>query len=122
MKYERLTKKDWHEAKFDCIDQNKKRATLKRLWELENQIENGTLIELPCKVGDTVYYKTFARNGKQSMGIQGHEVLGIRVLVMTKNNYGDMWTEIPLSCFGKDVFLTKEQTEKKLKELQNVQT
>ena len=27
----------------------------KRLQELEDKIENGTLIELPCKVGDTVY-------------------------------------------------------------------
>ena len=26
------------------------------LWELETKIENGTLIDLPCKVGDTVYY------------------------------------------------------------------
>ena len=26
-----------------------------RLYELENAIENGTLIELPCKVGDTVW-------------------------------------------------------------------
>lgn len=26
-----------------------------RLYELENAIENGTLVELPCKVGDTVY-------------------------------------------------------------------
>jgi hypothetical protein len=26
-----------------------------RLAELEDKIENGTLIELPCKVGDTVY-------------------------------------------------------------------
>ena len=25
------------------------------LWELENKIENGTLIELPCKVGDTLW-------------------------------------------------------------------
>ncbi|MCM1437808.1 MAG: hypothetical protein NC131_01160 [Roseburia sp.] len=26
-----------------------------RLWELENQLESGKLIGLPCKVGDTVY-------------------------------------------------------------------
>lgn len=26
-----------------------------RLYKLENAIENGTLIELPCKVGDTVW-------------------------------------------------------------------
>lgn len=27
-----------------------------KLAELEDKFENGTLIELPCKVGDTVYY------------------------------------------------------------------
>ena len=29
---------------------------LNRLAELEDKIENGTLIELPCKVGDWLYY------------------------------------------------------------------
>lgn len=28
---------------------------LKKLWDLENKKEQGKLIELPCKVGDTVY-------------------------------------------------------------------
>jgi hypothetical protein len=34
-----------------------------RLAELEDKIENGTLIELPCKVGDKVYsiYKTCSK-------------------------------------------------------------
>lgn len=31
------------------------RAVRERLYELEDKIENGTLIDLPCKVGDTVY-------------------------------------------------------------------
>ena len=93
---------------------------LRELGRLEDKLENGTLIELPCKVGDKVYYETFTRNGKQNMGIQGHEVLGIRVLVMAKNNYGNMWTEIPLSCFGKDTFLTKAEAEAKLKELREI--
>ena len=108
--YKRLTAKDWQKDKHT--------KAYERLAELEDKIENGTLIELPCKVGDTVYYETFTRNGRQSMGIQGHTVLGVRVMVMAKNNYGDMWTEIPLSCFGKDAFLTKAEAEAKLKELQ----
>ena len=29
---------------------------IKRLGELEDKIENGTLVETPCKVGDTVYF------------------------------------------------------------------
>ena len=28
---------------------------VKRLGELEDKIENGTLVELPCKVGDVIY-------------------------------------------------------------------
>ena len=31
------------------------RKVPKRLAELENKIENGLLIELPCKIGDTIY-------------------------------------------------------------------
>lgn len=80
MKYERLTKRDGqfvvykqnslvstsraeddpyegYIAVVDC-DQSKHYALDKfiiRLAELEDKIENGTLIELPCKVGDTVY-------------------------------------------------------------------
>lgn len=50
--YERLTVKNvgrYTQIKddystFDC---------LRRLAELEDKIENGTLVELPCKVGDT---------------------------------------------------------------------
>lgn len=51
--YKRLTKKSWHDTKFARLNQ---REVLYKLWQLENQIENGTLVELPCKVGDTVYY------------------------------------------------------------------
>lgn len=39
--YQRLTKRDWHDAKFSIIDAVKIRAVLHRLWELENTIESG---------------------------------------------------------------------------------
>ena len=37
--YERLTPRDWHDAKFAQLDQ---RVVLKRLWDLENQIEQSS--------------------------------------------------------------------------------
>ena len=42
----------------DCAEttQGKLKKAILRLAELEDKIEQGTLIELPCKVGDTVYF------------------------------------------------------------------
>lgn len=52
MKYNRLTKKDWHNAKFSNITEQDYRAVLHRLWELENAIESGELISTK-ETGDT---------------------------------------------------------------------
>lgn len=38
-----------------CANYERFMETYNRLAELENKIENGTLVELPCKVGDTMY-------------------------------------------------------------------
>ena len=49
--YKRLTGQKW----TDDIDLTKEYGysyIYKRLYELEDKIENGTLIEIPCKVGD----------------------------------------------------------------------
>ena len=49
--YKRLTGQKWS----DDIDLTKEYGysyIYKRLYELEDKIENGTLIEIPCKVGD----------------------------------------------------------------------
>lgn len=43
--YERLTKSDWHSAKFSVITEEDHRAILKRLWDLENKIESGELCD-----------------------------------------------------------------------------
>lgn len=39
-----------------CDNYDRFLETYNRLAELENKIENGTLRELPCKVGDIIYY------------------------------------------------------------------
>lgn len=45
MEYKRLTEKDWHKEKFYPKADNE-RVIRKRLWDLENKIEQGTLKEV----------------------------------------------------------------------------
>lgn len=52
MKYERLTIRQFKNYE----DRFSKDTIYTRLQELEDKIENGTLIELPCKVGDDAYF------------------------------------------------------------------
>jgi hypothetical protein len=87
-----------------------------RLAELENKIEQGTLIELPCKVGDTVYAVK-----KKALRTHWDEH---RYIV----DDWDEWKvcELPFSLtlwecggiLGKDYYLTREEAEKRLLELQ----
>ena len=86
--------------------------------DILTKYENGTLIELPCKVGDTVYYETFINNGSESVGIQPHEVKSIYTSIVTSNFSGYGHTIVELDEFGKTVFLTKAEAEAKLKELE----
>ena len=93
-----------------------------RLAELEDKIENGTLIELPCKVGDTVYWVfELVKNNLEIL--EGK----IRGLSISQNNtswfsviyeYGLTFEHTFKDCWNKTVFLTKAEAEKKLKELQ----
>ena len=119
MKYERLTDKDWHNEKF-YAHRDSERRILKRLWDLENKIEQGLMIELPCKVGDTVYW-VFTTNIQQEMYecyvtefIYNNKGLDICLSKKCLNGYA----YFTLKDIGKTVFLTREDAEKKLKELQ----
>lgn len=78
----------------------------RKLAELEDKIENGTLVELPCKVGDKVYviiedwdenYSTFYYLDEERF---------------------QFWH---LDYLGKWVFLTKAEAEAKLRELKGEQ-
>lgn len=127
MKYERLTErrgkyialkgKDLHLEEEYTILKN-------RFAELEDQIENGTLIELPCKVGDMIHIV-----GK--LGIEEFIVQAISITVLDhdcwgtnyiqfvdKNGHKKFNYQVYFSEIGKTVFLTREEAEKKLKELE----
>lgn len=128
MKYERLTAKDryWEneelwtvaqELTFEEIDE-----IYNRLAELEDKIEAGTLIELPCKVGDVVYE---AINDKYSSTLPFIQETIIEKIVITKNGLRlklarNSFYETAISSLGKTIFLTKDEAEKRLKELRGV--
>ena len=94
---------------------------IERLYELENAIKNGTLVFLPCKPGDTVWFVNKYRIMKQ---IESYTVDAIRIKsdkIMLEVHI----TECPNKCgmipgyaFGQDVFTNKEAAEKALEELE----
>ena len=57
--YERVTPRDWHDTKFAQLDQ---RVVLKRLWDLENQLE---------KSMKQHYYVTMGRCKRRAFVIDG---------------------------------------------------
>lgn len=89
-----------------------------RLAELEEKIESGRLVELPCKVGDMVY--EFFKNHRppfiQETTIEKIVITekGLRLKLARNAFY-----ETAISNLGKTLFLTREQAEARLKELQD---
>ena len=123
---ERLTKKysdGTHGASEDlpCGENSYayKNLLIEKLGKYEDLEEQGRLIKLPCKVGDTVY----ALN-KTKREIFPSRVEHIEYVV--NDNLDFPLTKIKgegfcvfFDDFGKIVFLTKEEAEQKLKEMES---
>lgn len=123
MEYKRLTKKVKDCFQYDLKDFKHKigefgdydaffaySMAVKRLGELEEKIENGTLVELPCKVGDnavaiidTLCYPNAIYNVK---------LKDLAYIVEDEN--GDVTFQHITRIFG-----TEAEAEKRLEELKN---
>ena len=75
-------------------------------------------IELPCAVGDTVWFDTYKKSGTVCLGIQPHKVDRIDVVVVTDTK-SLIETQTYSWEIGKTVFLTKEEAEKALEGMKN---
>ena len=115
MEYKRLTKRvadyvfdnccncEYDSNPQGCTDHCCYEVMKNRLAELEDKIEQGTLIELPCKVGTDIYYV-----GKYQIGTwKKRQQFGIFHFPFTL----DM-----LDTYGTNWFLTREEAERALKE------
>lgn len=87
------------------------------MYELEDKIENKMLMELPCKVGDTIY-EVF-KNHKPPF-IQQTKVEKIIItekglkLKLARNSF----YETSIASLGKTLFLLEAEALKKIKELE----
>ena len=88
---------------------------LERLAELEDEIENGTLVELPCKVGDTIYevFKNHKPPFIQQTKVEKIIITekGLKLKLARNSVY-----ETAISSLGKTLFLTEAEALKKIKE------
>lgn len=128
--YERLTQYMQVGNNIVAIQPQRKERVqmyINRLFELEDKIENGTLIELPCKVGDEIYHLSDKKISKETVTqikyiIDNGEIDLPNSYIMTDDIYSKDYNFYRFSKFGKSVFLTKAEAEEKLKELGEVRT
>ena len=106
------------------------RKVLRKLAEYEDLEEQGLLLRLPCKVGDTVYciYKRYTKCSENEQEFDEYSCQGCECLecdshkelyVQSQKAYSLDWIVSNLKRFGKTVFLTKEEAEQKLKEMES---
>ena len=102
---------------------------LNRLAEYEDLEEQGLLLRLPCKAGSTVYLirsrytecSKYKETWNDCYGCEdkdkcdSHEEYYIHI----NHSVSDEWIVRYMNDFGKTVFLTKEEAEQKLKEMES---
>lgn len=123
---ERLTRtSDSGEAAFtfnlyiNCLPSEAKKILnlATKLKEYEDLEEQGRLLKLPCRVGDTVYGISMGKiitlivNEISIFYMKGEKIINV------KCQNDDMFRNYIETEFGKTVFLTKAEAEAKLKEL-----
>lgn len=86
---------------------------INRLRKLAEADKDGRVVVLPCKVGDTVYFRTYDCYGTVDLGIQPHKVTSIVGHAIVRGRYTDV--ELSLGQYGVSWFLTREEAEEELR-------
>ena len=132
---ERLTVK-WADKVYDTfdpidvVDNEYSKANynkiLTKLGDYEDLDEQGRLVKLPCKVGDTVWDNDFGRPCAYTITSFSFgeceeyickPVTTKEVVFYYENSSGSITGSFAESAIGKSVFLNKSEAEAKLKEL-----
>lgn len=116
------------DANEDCttpyeVDMCQRYIAFNKLAVYEDAEEQGLLIQLPCKVGDILYFAHHDR-------VIFSEVLSVKYHVEAENHgifirerltidVEGISAEIDFCDIGKNVFLTREEAEAKLKEMES---
>lgn len=94
----------------ECLDDNCDLIyeACKELAEYENLEEQGLLIKLPCKIGDTVFIIVGKDISKQTIREMTISNNGLIIFKTKRRTFNTSW-------FGKDVFTTYKEAEMELK-------
>lgn len=92
-------------------------AGVARLRELAEADKDGRLVVLPCKVGDTVYFRTYDCNGTGDLGIQPHKVTAVVGNAIVRGEYTDVG--LSQGQYGVSWFLTREEAESALEAMED---
>ena len=112
----------------DCAEKYGQVAKwLEELKSYKDLEEQGLLVRLPCKIGDTVWDNDFGY--PESYEIKAFSYgycdsyvepdIEDEIIFYYENYSGSITGAFPMSEIGKTVFLTREEAEKKLKEMKN---
>lgn len=80
---------------------------LHHIRELAEADKDGRVVILPCKVGDTVWFKTYKNNARDCIGVQPHEVTRISASIIVPGEIVDIG--IPVDQIGVRVFLSETE-------------
>ena len=80
---------------------------LHHIRELAEADKDGRVVVLPCKVGDTVWFKTYKNNARDCIGVQPHEVTRISASIIVPGEIVDIG--IPVDQIGVRVFLSETE-------------
>lgn len=97
--------------------ENNRHNVLQKLADYEDLEEQGRLLKLPCKVGDTVYGISMGKIIKLAVNEISIFYMKGEKIINVKCQNDDMFRNYIETEFGKTVFLTKSEAEAKLKEL-----
>ena len=81
--------------------------SISRMVELMKADVEGRVVILPCKVGDTVWFKTYKNNARDCIGVQPHEVTRISASIIVPGEIVDIG--IPVDQIGVRVFLSETE-------------
>lgn len=115
--YKRLTGQKWSDQ-IDLSQEYGYSHIYKRLYELEDELEKNMLVELPCKVGDPIYWVTTIPDEGSPYMLLGGTVQGISI--QTDGIWISAHYDTGLTYWHsdfKELFFTKEAALNRLEEL-----
>jgi hypothetical protein len=125
--FKRLTKQKWSND-IDLTQELGYSYIYEKLYELENLLENGRLLGLPCKVGDTVYC-LIAQGRYGTVYTTGEAIARVVSKIIWDGKRFEIYSERPhywdtgysectfYGYWGESVFATKEAAEAELKKM-----